>query len=257
MDINKIIPLIRQTRTFLDRSGQCPQITVKGKSNYVTDTDVAIQNFLQKELALLDPSIQFMAEEKPENKIDFTGSVWILDPLDGTTNWIHNFKMSTISLALVENGVPVIGIVYQPFTEELFYAEKGKGAYLNGTKIQVSPASSPADSLIIMGTTPYYKERYATMVMDVTKELFLQCQDIRTLGSAALELAYVACGRAEGFYEKILCPWDFAGGSLLLTEAGGRITQWDGSPLRFDQNCSVLADNGNLGDWMPAVLRRY
>lgn len=254
MDITTLISLIKQTKTLLEDSDRIAQVTVKGKSDYVTEADFAVQEFLKKELKQRYPSIQFMGEEGDACKIDFTKPVWILDPVDGTTNLLHHFRMSTVSLALVENGEPVLGIVYQPFTDELFYAVKGKGAYLNESPIQVSQIEAPADSLIIMGPTPYQKERYADMVMRITKRIFVQCQDIRTLGTAALELAYIACGRAEGYYERVLKPWDFAAGALILLEAGGRICQWDKSSLCYDKTCSVLADNGNMGDWLFDAL---
>lgn len=254
MDITTLISLVKQTKTLLEDSDRIAQVTVKGKSDYVTEADLAVQEFLKKELKQRYPSIQFMGEEGDACKIDFTKPVWILDPVDGTTNLLHHFRMSTVSLALVENGEPVLGIVYQPFTDELFYAVKGKGAYLNESPIQVSQIEAPADSLIIMGPTPYQKERYADMVMRITKRIFVQCQDIRTLGTAALELAYIACGRAEGYYERVLKPWDFAAGALILLEAGGRICQWDKSSLCYDKTCSVLADNGNMGDWLFDAL---
>lgn len=254
MDITTLISLVKQTKTLLEDSDRISQVTVKGKSDYVTEADLAVQEFLKKELKQRYPSVQFMGEEGDACKIDFTKPVWILDPVDGTTNLLHHFRMSTVSLALVENGEPVLGIVYQPFTDELFYAVRGKGAYLNDSPIRVSQVDSPADSLIIMGPTPYQKERYADMVMRITKRIFVQCQDIRTLGTAALELAYIACGRAEGYYERVLKPWDFAAGALILLEAGGRICQWDKSSLCYDKTCSVLADNGNMGDWLFDAL---
>lgn len=254
MEITELISLVRQTKPLLEDSGRASQVTTKGKSDYVTEVDFAVQAFLKQELKQRYPAIQFMGEEGDSGAIDFKKPVWILDPVDGTTNLLHHFCMSAVSLALVEDGEPVLGIVYQPYTDELFYAERGKGAYLNGEPIQVSRVDSPADSLIIMGPTPYQKERYADMVMRITRRIFVQCQDIRTLGTAALELAYVACGRAEGYYEKVLQPWDFAAGALILQEAGGRICQWDQSSLRYDQACSVLADNGNMGDWLLDAL---
>lgn len=254
MDITALIPLVKQTKALLEDSERAAHVTIKGKSDYVTEVDFVVQCYLKNELARLDPSIQFMGEEHDSADIDFSKPVWILDPVDGTTNLMHNFRMSTVSLALVEDGSPVLGIVYQPFTDELFHAVKGEGAYLNGKPIHVSGIDNPAHSLIIMGPTPYRKEQYADMVMRITRRIFVQCQDIRTLGTAALELAYVACGRAEGYYERILCPWDFAAGALILLEAGGRICQWDKSQLSYDRICSVLADNGRMGDWLLEAL---
>lgn len=254
MDITALISLVKQTKALLEDSDRISRVTAKGKSDYVTEADFSVQEFLRKELKQRYPSIQFMGEEGDACEIDFTKPVWILDPVDGTTNLLHHFRMSAVSLALIEYGEPVLGIVYQPFTDELFHAVKGKGAFLNESPVRVSQIESPADSLIIMGPTPYQKERYADMVMRITRRIFVQCQDIRTLGTAALELAYIACGRADGYYERVLKPWDFAAGALILLEAGGRICQWDKSSLRYDRTCSVLADNGNMGDWLLDAL---
>ena len=152
--------------------------------------------------------------------IDRKGSIWILDPVDGTTNLIHDFQHSTISLAYAKGGKILFGVVYDPFHEECFTAELGKGAFLNGKPIQVSKKEQLGDCLTAIGTSPgcreHADENFARM-----RRIYDQCQDIRRIGSAALELSYVACGRLDGFYEENLKIWDYAAGSLLVTEAGG------------------------------------
>lgn len=252
--LEQAMSLVRRAKDFFFDQERAGHIHVKGKSDYVTDTDTSVQEFLKNGLQELDPSIQFLGEENGEVPIDFSGAVWILDPVDGTTNLIHDFRMSTISLALCVQKELELGIVYWPYMDELFYAEKNKGAFLNGAPISVSSVTRPEDSLIILGPTPYQKERYADMVMRISKRIFLQCQDVRLLGSAALDLAYIACGRADGYFEKVLKPWDYAAGALILQEAGGRILQWDQKPLQPDQVCSVLADNGKMGNWLFETL---
>lgn len=126
MEITELISLVKRTKALLEDSGRISQVTMKGKSDYVTAADVAVQEFLKKELKERYPLIQFMGEEGESQDIDFSKQVWILDPVDGTTNLLHHFRMSAVSLALVNNGVPELGIVYQPFTDELFYAIRGE-----------------------------------------------------------------------------------------------------------------------------------
>ena len=252
---NKIIYSLKQTRPlFFDRE-RSGEIREKGANDFVTETDTSVQAFLRRELYALEPSVQFLGEESSDEIIDFTKDVWVLDPVDGTTNLIHDFQMSVVSLALVQNGIVTLGVIYWPYMDELFYAAKGEGAFLNGCSISVSDVSRPQDSLIMVGPSPHCKEAYADLVMGITGRIFRQCQEIRILGSAALNLAYVACGRADGFYEKILKPWDYAAGSLIVEEAGGRVVRWDKSLVSFQEDCDILADNGNMGDWLAEALK--
>ncbi|MCD8084463.1 MAG: inositol monophosphatase, partial [Clostridiales bacterium] len=205
-------------------------IRVKGVSDYVTEVDFLVQHLVKNRLHELYPEIQFMGEEKDNADIDFSGDVWILDPVDGTLNLIHDFRESTLSLGLWHDGRVCMGLVYQPYTDEMFTAEYGGGAFLNGNPIHVSAETELKKSLISTGTTPYQKEKADENFRDF-KEIFLRCADIRRLGSAALELAFVAAGRLEVFYERGLKPWDFAAGLLLVQEAGGRVTGFDGRPV--------------------------
>lgn len=254
MQIEAIIEVVKSVRPLFFDGQKASLIRIKGMSDYVTAVDYEVQQILKNGLQKLDPKIQFLGEEGERNDLDYTGKMWVADPVDGTTNLIHRFQMSVVSLALVENGKAMLGIIYQPYTDELFYAERGAGAFLNGVPIKVSDIKEAADSLIILGPTPYYKGQYGDMVMRITKRVHAQCQDIRSLGTAALELAYIACGRAEGYFEKVLQPWDFAAGAIILEEAGGRICDWNKTPLSYDRACSVLADNGNMGDWLFDAL---
>ena len=166
---------------------------------------------------------------------------WVVDPIDGTTNFIHDARFSAISIALLERRRPVIGCVYQPFTGELFSAELGKGAQLNGSPMHVS-AYAPDRALTAFGTSPYQVE-LAAASMDIASKFLAEFVDIRRSGSAALDLAYLAAGRHDVFFELNLKPWDYAAGSLLVTEAGGRF----GMPLLaapdYDRYTTVLAAN--------------
>lgn len=216
----KAVKIVKKNGEELIGRDGADAIREKGRTDYVTEVDVRVQRQIFRALKELDPVAQFLGEEKENQGIDREGSIWILDPVDGTTNLIHDFQHSTISLAYAKGEKVRFGVVYDPFREECFTAELGKGAFLNGRPIQVSGKRRLGDCLIAMGTSPgcreHADENFARM-----RRVYDRCQDIRRIGSAALELSYVACGRLDGFYEENLKIWDYAAGSLLVTEAGG------------------------------------
>ena len=205
-------------------------IRSKGETDYVTNVDVAVQAFLRERLAALAPDVQFMGEEQDNSALDLTRPCWILDPVDGTTNLIHSFRHSAISLALAEGGQAVFGVVYNPYTEECFTARRGGGALRNGVPIHVSDVSRLGDSLLSTGTVPGRRE-LADAAFRQMRALYDRCQDVRRTGCASLDLCWVACGRLDGYVELSLQPWDYAAGMLIVAEAGGRVTAPDGSPL--------------------------
>ncbi|MBR0366206.1 MAG: inositol monophosphatase, partial [Clostridia bacterium] len=218
--INELIKLIKETKPMATDRSSAHDVTVKGVADFVTGVDMGIQAFMRRRLGELFPDIQFMSEEKDNAGIDFGGRVWILDPIDGTTNLIHDYKMSAISLGLLENGAPTIGVVYNPFTDELFYASHGEGAFLGGEPIHATAADTLARSLISVGTSPYRKD-LADVNFDLIKRFYIASEDIRRGGSASLDLCYIAAGRTDGFFERDLKPWDYAAGIAILREAGG------------------------------------
>ena len=230
--VQDVIELVKRTKTFVENRERASHIKVKGPADYVTQVDTDIQNFLAKELGRLAPEIQFLGEE--EGLHQMTGDTyWILDPIDGTTNLIHDYQHSVVSLGLYDRGEIVMGIVYDPFREDVYHAQKGKGSFLNGKPIQVSEAEKNFRCF---------------------QRIFEKSQDIRRTGSAALDLAYVACGRTGGFFEARLSPWDFAAGMLLVTEAGGRVTDYAGGPLNLLKRGSVVASNGKIHEALRALL---
>ena len=188
------------------------QVREKGACDYVTAVDEAVQKFIQQKLGELYPHIQFMGEGQDNSAIDMEGLVWVLDPVDGTTNLAHDYRNSAISLALLNNGEVVLGIIYNPFSNEMYYAQKGEGSFLNGKAIHVSPAKTMGESLISIGTSPYFKEE-AEENFKLFTDIFKDCQDIRRCGAASLDLAYVACGRIDGYVENRLKIWDYAAGT--------------------------------------------
>ena len=252
MDIQEIIALVKKTKSFVDNRERAGHIKVKGPADYVTQVDTDIQGFLAKELGNLFPEIQFLGEE--EGLHEMTGDTyWILDPIDGTTNLIHDYQHSVVSLALYEKGKITLGIVYDPFREDVYHAEKGKGSFLNGAPIHVSDAETLAETIIAVGTSPYDRE-LAKENFERIQRIFDKSQDIRRTGSAALDLAYVACGRTGGFFEPRLSPWDFAAGMLLVAEAGGQVTDFAGEPLDLLKRGSVVASNGKVHEELRGLV---
>ena len=253
VDRKKLFEIVKEGGALFQNRAEAACIRVKGVSDYVTEVDFHVQEHIRTRLMQEWPGVQFMGEEKDNSGIDFTKAVWILDPVDGTTNLIHDFRQSAVSLALYEGGSPVCGVVYQPYTQELFYAQAGGGAFLNGTPIHVSKARGMEECLISIGTAPYEHE-YAEWNFDLFRRIFLDCQDVRRLGSAAIDLAYVACGRTDAFFERSLKPWDFAAGRILVEEAGGTVTDFEGNSPDFRKKGSILGSNGPVG---RLLLEKY
>ena len=229
-------------------------IRSKSETDYVTNVDLAVQEFLRERLAALAPDVQFMGEEQDNSALDLTRPCWILDPVDGTTNLIHQFQHSAISLALAEGGQIVFGVVYNPYTEECFAACRGGGALRNGVPIHVSDVSRLEDSLLSTGTVPGRRE-LADAAFRQMRALYDRCQDVRRTGCASLDLCWVACGRLDGYVELSLQPWDYAAGMRIAAEAGGKVTAPDGSPLSLREGGPLLASNGRLHSALQAILK--
>ncbi|MCD8023394.1 MAG: inositol monophosphatase [Lachnospiraceae bacterium] len=253
VNFEEVLAVVRETGGLFRDDTAAGHVTVKGRSDYVTEVDLAVQQTLYQRLTARYPDIQFMGEEKDNAAIDFDRPVWILDPVDGTTNLIHHFPASCIALALYIRPVVEVGIIYNPWREELFFARRGHGAFLNGAPIHVKDAATLSESLVSVGTTPYSHE-YADGVFRQIKNVFLRAQDIRRIGSAELDLAYVACGRTDAYFEQYLKPWDFAAGMCIVEEAGGRVTDYEGNPLSPESPRDVLATNGCIHDETIQVL---
>lgn len=213
----------------------------EGVGNFVTDCDLATQQFLQRELKGLLPGSAFVGEEEGSETYRSGGDCWIVDPIDGTANFTRGIGYSAVSVGLVRDGVPSVGVVYNPFSGELYSATRGEGAFLNGSPIHVS--RRPLNrALVSFGATIYH--RYVTERMfRVLQTVFARCEDIRSHGSAALDLCSVAAGRLDAYWELRLSPWDYAAAACILTEAGGRIGSMEGGNLPFDGPSTVLAAN--------------
>ena len=229
------------------------QITNKGAIDLVTEADLAAERFIIERIQTHYPRHRILAEEsgaslEVEHPSDFK---WIVDPLDGTTNYAHGYPCFCVSIALERAGEIILGVIYDPTRDEMFAAERGEGATLNGRRIRVSEVDELNRAMICTGF-PYdvrdrgdFARHFAAFIM--------QAQAIRRDGSAALDLAYIACGRFDGFFEEGLRPWDVAAGVLLVEEAGGRVSHYDGQ--RFDvYTPPIVASNGLIHEEMMRVL---
>lgn len=259
MDINikDLIQIIQGTDTFIFNSKLSQSITEKGPADYVTMVDTSVQQYLYDKLTATYPTIEFMGEEQDNSKLNFKKDTWIIDPIDGTTNLVHDCKFSAVSIGLW-NGAKqkiTLGVVYQPFSKDIFYAIENEGAFLNDEPIHVTTQSSFKDSLIAIGTSPYYKSN-VDEVWATTKDIFLNCSDIRRGGTASLDIAYVACGRLDGFVEKILSPWDYAAGIIILQEAGGIITDYNGNLPSGTHKSSICCSNKLLHSELLNIVQR-
>lgn len=251
MNFQKAIEAVQNQKFLMLSRISLNSVTEKGRFDYVTNVDLEIQKSMQNALKTFYPKIPMWGEEG--DKPDLRGCYWLLDPIDGTTNFIHDYKCSAISLALVDKGDVIFGVIYNPYLDELFVAEKGKGAFFNGTRISVSK-NTMEKSLVSFGTSPYDKYLFMQLT-EILKNIFPDVQDIRRSGSAAYDLTRVAVGRTDAFFELILRPWDFAAGILLVKEAGGKVTTCTGNILRFDAPISILATNGKIHPFLVARIK--
>ncbi len=240
--LNKIIETVKEAgKIILAAHNQESAVTAKeGKKNFVTKYDVAVQDFLFNELGKLFPEAEFVGEEG-ENNFESKALRFIIDPIDGTTNFMQDFRCSCISVALCKENEVIAGVVYNPYTNEIFSAEKGGGAYLNGKKITVSDRLL-SDGLALFGTSPYHPEN-TDETFALLRKVFDFSRDIRRSGSAAYDVCAVACGRCEVFFEKGLQPWDIAAGTLILSEAGGVALRYDGEEIDFSTPNDVVFAN--------------
>ncbi len=211
----------------------------KQSSDFVTRVDRESEEIIVGTISRRFPDHTFLAEESVKDGDD--SHRWIIDPLDGTTNYIHQYPMFSVSIALEVKGKVVVGVVFDPIRNELFYAETGKGTYLNGTRVRVSSVDDSSASLITTGF-PFRNKDMIDRYLKTFRTVFLSSGDLRRAGSAALDLSYLASGRCEGFFELGLSAWDMAAGGLLIKEAGGLITDFSGGD-KYLASGNVVAGN--------------
>ncbi|OAQ21517.1 inositol monophosphatase family protein [Thermosulfurimonas dismutans] len=229
------------------------RISHKGKIDLVTEADPEAERLILGVLKEETPEIPVLGEEL--SKIEPQGLYWLVDPLDGTTNYAHGFPWFGVSVALMKDDLPLVGVIYHPMQEEMFSASRGKGAFLNGTPIRVSETEDPEKALLATGF-PYNIHEKPEKVTSAFKEFLTKVQGIRRAGAASLDLAYVACGRFDGFWEALLKPWDTAAGILLVEEAGGQVTNYLGEAYTPFQK-HLVATNGKIHEFMLKITFKY
>ncbi len=240
MQPEALIAIAKEAGAIMRRSHDAAIHEKEGHYNFVTDADVAVQAYLKSALLTLCPGARFYAEEQ-ENEPLTDAPTFVVDPIDGTINYMRLRHMSAVSIGYLEGRQPVMAVVYNPYANELFYARKGRGAFLNGQPIRVSDL--PYDmALVELGTSPYDAE-LAKQTMAAAGRFLSECGDLRRSGSAAIDLCGVACGRADIFFELRLRPWDVAAGALIVEEAGGRFISLGHDAPFFEAACGMLACN--------------
>ena len=226
----------------------------KGEIDLVTDIDRKVEDLIVSAINETFPDHGILAEEGTEH-LGESSVRWIIDPIDGTTNYAHGFPFFCVSIAFESDGEVVSGVVYDPIRDELFTARIGEGSFLNGAPLDVSKTDTLAHSLLATGF-PYDIRTSTENNLDNFARFAVTAQAIRRAGSAALDLCYVACGRFDGFWEIKLQPWDIAAASLIVTEAGGIVTDFDGLGSTI-HNKKLVASNGRIHDQMLSVLRSH
>lgn len=229
-----------------------PKVTHKGPVDLVTEADVAAEKLIIGELSGRFPGHQILAEES--GGTDDAEHVWIIDPIDGTTNYAHGFPVWAVSIGLFIDKRPAVGVVYDPNLGELFAAVKGAGATLNDKPIKVSAVAKLADGLLATGF-PYTLRDGPQRIMSDFSQVYLSCQGVRRAGAASIDLCAVACGRFDGFWEVGLKPWDSAAAGLIVEEAGGRLSKYNGGS--FDHfSPEMVASNGLIHQELLDILNR-
>ena len=250
--------VLRAGEIQMARLGTGMEISKKGAINLVTQVDLEVEMMFRQMIAARFPTHDVLAEELQTDAE--TGQTparhrWVFDPIDGTINYAHGLPIFCASLALEVDGQPEVGAVYDPNRKELFTAEKGGGAWLNGAPLHVSMASTLLDSVLCTGF-PYDVHETLDEVVGLFAEFVGRARAVRRLGSAALDLCYVAAGRLDGFWEQRLEAWDVSAGSLIVEEAGGRVTGLDATPFSSHSG-QVLATNGRIHEEMVAAIDQF
>jgi len=254
MKIEEIIGIVREASSLMVRKGF--EIKDKGSNvNIVTSSDLAVQHFLTNKLGELLPGSGFLCEE--ENMIDTKHSyVWIIDPIDGTANYARGIASCCISVALAHDGEVVAGVVCSPWRGETYWAEKGRGSFCNGEPLHVS--DRPFENGLLFSAMSTYRKEFAKTCSDIIFDIYMQSNDFRRTGSAAVELSMMAAGRAELYFEMRLMPWDYAAGGLILQEAGGVICDFEGKTPSLTQPSLIIAanDRDNLNK-LVGIVRKH
>ena len=255
--LNVAVKAARRAATIINRASlnlERLQIDRKQHNDFVTEVDKAAEEAIIETLSEAYPNHGFLAEESGE-LLNNSDHIWIIDPLDGTTNFIHGFPQYAISIALSVNGVLQQAVIYDPNRDELFSASKGAGAYVDRRRLRVASQIKLENALIGTGF-PYRQDQDVDQYLKIFAEMTRQCSGLRRPGAASLDLAYVAAGRYDGFFESELKPWDMAAGALIITEAGGLVGNYRGEE-GFLESGEIMAGNPRIFAQMAQVLGKY
>lgn len=252
--IEKLKEIVLSTDRIFFNDSYRNDVTEKGVSDYVTKADIEISNYLHTRLKEEFPQIGFISEEE-SNTFTPDKDYFILDPIDGTTNFMYQQPLCGVSLGLYKDGDVQMGVIYLPYSKELFWAEKGKGAYLNDTPISCNQNQNLSECLGLMEFNPYFRNDKVNALAHAEK-IFMECRDLRTFGCAAASLAFVACGRADAFLGRFLKPWDYAAGKIIVEEAGGRLTDLNGEFHPEILNSHVIAATNSLYEPFKNLINR-
>lgn len=253
--VETAVSVAREAGAILrDRFGKPHDIRYKGPLDMVTEADKAAEDLIAARLSAAFPGHDLLGEEGSRGAAPGSPFRWVIDPLDGTTNFAHNMPIFAVSIALEEEGTPIVGVIYDPMRDELFVAGRGEGATLNGKPIHPSSIDQLTGSLLVTGFS-YTKEKRERQG-EVWCAMLTKAQAIRQTGSAALNLCYVAAGRLDGYWEQGIFPWDVSAGALIVAEAGGLVTDMAGGPFRSADR-QVLASNGFVHQQMLQVLQQF
>jgi myo-inositol-1(or 4)-monophosphatase len=255
--LNVAVKAARRAATIINRASlnlERLQIDRKQHNDFVTEVDKAAEEAIIETLSEAYPNHGFLAEESGE-LLNNSDHIWIIDPLDGTTNFIHGFPQYAISIALSVNGVLQQAVIYDPNRDELFSASKGAGAYVDRRRLRVASQIKLENALIGTGF-PYRQDQDVDQYLKIFAEMTRQCAGLRRPGAASLDLAYVAAGRYDGFFESELKPWDMAAGALIITEAGGLVGNYRGEE-GFLESGEIMAGNPRIFAQMAQVLGKH
>lgn len=237
-----------------ERFGQPHEIRFKGAIDLVTEADRAAEDLIASRLRAACPDHELLCEEGSLGASLPSSFRWVVDPLDGTTNFAHGLPTFAVSIALENEGIPAIGVVYDPMRDEMFTTRRGQGAALNGVPIRVSSTDTLISSILVTGFSYDFAKR--AHQAEIWRDFLTRVQAIRQTGSAALNLCYIASGRLDGYWEQGIQPWDVAAGALMVVEAGGQVSDLAGGAFRSDDR-EVLASNGPLHEHLLAVIGRH
>jgi myo-inositol-1(or 4)-monophosphatase len=254
---NQVCSLARETGKFIRSEAEnfnIESIEIKGLNNFVSSVDKSSELKLVNGLRKILPEAGFIAEEGTASKTD-SKYCWVIDPLDGTTNFVHGMPPYAISIGLMDGDEVIVGVILEVSLNECFYAWKGSKAYLNGKEIKVSKSNTVSDSLIATGF-PYTDYHLLKPFMQSLEYLFVHSHGVRRIGSAATDMAYVACGRFDAFYEYGLNPWDVAAGSIIIKQAGGEITDFKGE-RNYIFGGEMIASNSIIHPEFSIIIQNY